>query len=115
MRHRHQGVRHSRSSIAPEAEVELDIDGRRCRAQVLDLSLSGVRVSAPPDCSPLPDSQAQLGFPVEGQPPLLLSGRLVRASGSELAYRFEAPGLVQEDALRALIARRGRLLDLLED
>lgn len=115
MRHAHQGVRHSRSRIAPDTEVGLEVDGLMRRARILDVSLSGVRLAAPQDCRPLPGSAARLSFPIEGQAPLLLDAALVRAGEGELAYRFELPGLAQQDALRALIARRGRLLDVLEE
>lgn len=108
------GVRRSRNALVPDTTVELRIAGARAEAAILDLSLSGLRVRRPAGFDASPGQRAELAFAIDADAPLVLEGTLVREGPAELAFRFEA-AVPQEDALRALIGRRGRLLDGHED
>lgn len=103
------GVRRSRSALSPGADVELTVGGRSVRAAILDVSLSGLRVLRPEGLDPAPGVVVQLAFPMDSDQPIALAGIVVRSSADQIAFHFEAGG--QEDALRALIRRRGQLWD----
>jgi hypothetical protein len=105
------GVRRSRSTLVPDTTVELCIAGARADAAILDVSLSGLRVQRPAGLQVSPGQHAELVFAVDADMPLVLDGTLVREGPAELAFRFAAAALPAEDALRALIHRRGKLLD----
>lgn len=109
------GVRRSRSALVPDTRVELRIAGTRADAAILDVSLSGLRVQRPAGLHVSPGQQAELAFAIDADAPLVLDGTLVREGSAELAFRFEATAVSAEDALRALIHRRGRLLDSHDD
>ena len=104
------GVRRSRNALVPDTTVELRMAGASAEAAILDLSLSGLRVQRPEGLHVSPGQRAALAFPIDADEPLVLAGTLVREGPAELAFRFEAAALPEEDALRALIRRRGRLL-----
>lgn len=109
------GVRRSRNALVPDTTVELRIAGVRAEAAILDLSLSGLLAQRPAGLDASPGQRAELAFAIDADAPLVLDGTLVREGPAELAFRFEAAAVPQEDALRALIRRRGRLLDGHED
>ena len=103
------GVRRSRSALTPGADAELAMGGRRLRVAILDVSLSGLRVLRPEGLDPAPGVVVQLVFPLDSERPIALPGTVVRSSADQIAFHFEPGG--QEDALRALIRRRGQLRD----
>lgn len=103
------GVRRSRSALNPGADAEIAIAGRTLRVAILDVSLSGLRVLRPDGLDPAPGVVARLRFPLDSDRPIDLAGTVVRSSSDQVAFQFDAGG--QEDALRALIRRRGQLRD----
>lgn len=106
------GVRRSRSALSPGADAALTIGGRQVRAAILDVSLSGLRVLRPEGLDAAPGDAVQLLFPLDSDQPIALPGTVVRSGADQIAFRFDAGG--QEDALRALIRRRGQLRDAQE-
>jgi len=105
------GVRHSRSALDPAASVDVAVGGIRASAGILDVSVSGLRVVRPPQLAATIGQFAELSFPLDSERPLVLRAVVVRSGDAEVAFRFEPMGPLQEDALRALIERRGQLRD----
>lgn len=105
------GMRRSRNALSPEADVEITIEGRRIRAAILDVSLSGLRVLRPQGVLATPGQAAELAFPLDADPPVYVRGSVVRSSTDQIAFRFDLAGGPQDEALRALIQRRGQLRD----
>ena len=95
----------------PAAGVDVELGSVRTRAQILDVSISGLRVVRPGHLPANVGQPVELSFSQEDGRALVLGGAVVRAVADELAFRFEPMAPLQEDALRALIQRRGQRRD----
>ena len=106
------GMRRSRSTLDKQARII--IADRAFACQIIDLSLSGVRLQA------IDGLQLSVGQPVVFEVPAAGAGgaaveaRVSRVAEDGLALRFEHLNRSTENGLENVLARQGRLLGALE-
>ncbi len=104
------GVRKSRSAL--RAGLRISTPVKDWESEVLDISLSGMRIERPPDFD------LGVGQRVEAElrtkefaAAISLRARVVRVGDGDMALRFDTVSPPLEAELRELIGRCGRLRD----
>lgn len=106
------GMRRSRSTLDKQARIIIADSAFAC--QIIDLSLSGVRLQA------IDGVQLSVGQPVIFEVPAAggssasVEARVSRVSDDGLALRFEHLNRSAENGLENVLARQGRLLGAIE-
>lgn len=106
------GMRRSRSMIDKQARLLVGDSAFVC--QIIDLSLSGVRLH------PVEGLQLSLGQPVVFEVPSAgaagasVEARVSRIADDSLALKFEHLNRVTEDGLEGVLTRQGRLMGALD-
>lgn len=106
------GMRRSRSTLDKQARLLIGDSAFAC--QIVDLSLSGVRLQ------PVEGLQLSVGQPVVFEVPAAgtagasVEARVSRIAPDSLALKFEHLNRIAENGLEAVLSRQGRLLGALD-
>jgi hypothetical protein len=104
-------VRRSRRRL--QAEVYIEASGRRLALELLDVSLSGARLSSPRDWN-AQHLRVQLELQVGDAEPLRIAASVVREAAGEIGLRFAELAPRLSERLAAVLERNGRLLQEIE-